>query len=730
MAQSSENPIEREQKYLYKSLHNQLTSLGINTVEQFSRLDESEKKQQIELLGEKIIGKITMSGLAGQLKQATSRITSLYHDGRFEAFEPLIAVILSDDAKSDSEMYEFIDTQFTTRSTHSSAMRTGTAAGLMSSSNKLSDILPVLKRELNDLMYTDVPGLVDHFIKLHTNSASLLKCHIDPAFLLQPLENVINQKFTERLTDTSEHFVLDWITPLLEKISSCLQSNISAPQHSRTWRSLRYKPIKGVDGQRKCDGAIMSKYSKDDNHIQDILVPVELKKNKSDGQEAALCLAKYVLEVFKKQPTRSYVIGFTLCGTWMQLWQFDRSGAIGSESFNIKSTEEEFKRFLNLITLFLTSNKQVLGFDPTFVDIDGQTCTPVPQKIQIRIQHELQEFVIDKLISRASGICGRGTTCWEAHLSGNQGEKFLIKDSWQPREQRSEGDMLRDLTARDVPNVVRYYHHEDVHVATQIVDIKSYVRGDINFESKSKIQIVKTPIAQQEQNHFTDRVLRRLILKDVGVPIWKVDSPLRLLEALEGCITGHLALLKAGYLHRDISINNLMINNKTTDPDRKSFVIDLDWATPYPTLNDRDLHARIGTKAFMSINLLMGEDSHTHVDDLESFFWVLTWICIQPAVNTNKQTLVTEWNHLPLQTLAVNKIGYLAKPHHLTDNFMPQYKKLKPLVQCVHNFAEIMADPFVREEKEPTRLYCKILELLHQAQEKLIETQQPSQSQA
>jgi hypothetical protein len=80
-------------------------------------------------------------------------------------------------------------------------------------------------------------------------------------------------------------------------------------------------------------------------HIQDFLVPVKLKNQVSCAQDAVICLAKYVHKIFQAQPTWSFVIGFTLCGTSMQLWQFDRSGEIGSELVNFKANKENIKKF-------------------------------------------------------------------------------------------------------------------------------------------------------------------------------------------------------------------------------------------------------------------------------------------------------------------------------------------------------------------------------------------------
>src|SRR5690606_23594880 len=71
-----------------------------------------------------------------------------------------------------------------------------------------------------------------------------------------------------------------------------------------------------------------------------------------------------------------------------------------------------------------------------------------------------------------------------------------------------------------------------------------------------------------------NRVHRRLILRDHGVPIYKAGSRETLLTALADCIEGHESLRQlAGLLHRDISVGNLMI-----DKDNRGFLIDLDLA--------------------------------------------------------------------------------------------------------------------------------------------------------
>ncbi|OAV91702.1 hypothetical protein PTTG_27886 [Puccinia triticina 1-1 BBBD Race 1] len=716
MAQSSVNPMETQQESLYAIMRGQLTSLGISNVDEFFARDNREIKEQVLSLRSKLTQSIMASDLEEQLENATSRIKKHYLSGDFESFRPLIRDLLADEAKSDQEMYKFIDQEFNTPPSHQSftptsqftassshtpriadRVITGTLSGQVNSSSKVSDILTALQRELKNLMFTDVPGLLDHITQLHTKSNSLLLDYVDLASLLKPHESFINQTFDKRLADTSESSVLEWITPLLERISSSLESKISA-QHCRTWRSQPNTNVEGTEGQRRLDAVITYK---DKNHIKDILVPVELKERKLRDSNAALCLAKYVCEVFKAQPTRSYVVGFTLAGTSMRLWQFDRSGAIGSELLDIKNSKEHLYKFLNLITIFLTSNKRVLGFDPTCIDSDGQSL--------ISIRRGPADFVRDRLLFRAPGIYGQ------------------------------EGSIFCDVARHNLPHVAQYYHHEDIHVASQQVDIESYIRGRTDFKAGKPILLTKK--TYDPPVTFINRVHRRLILKDVGQPIFHADCPIRLLEALEGCITGHKGLLEAGYLHRDISTNNLMINKTTKDPHRKSFLIDLDLAAPYPS-DDQARPARTGTKVFMSINLLKNpKPIHTYVDDLESFFWVFVWLCIhygadpkqKPLVTgTNeelekklaalptkpkKEPVVTGWNQQPNFLLALLKKACLAEPENLTVDFTPLYA-VQPLIDCVNQFATIIRDPDVRGE-DPESLYGKILRILREAREAL-----------
>ncbi|RTE68179.1 hypothetical protein BHE90_017444, partial [Fusarium euwallaceae] len=119
-----------------------------------------------------------------------------------------------------------------------------------------------------------------------------------------------------------------------------------------------------------------------------------------------------------------------------------------------------------------------------------------------------------------------------------------------------------------------------------------------------------------------------------------------LLAAFERCIEGHESLHRAGLLHRDVSINNLMINEDDDNPSWPAFVIDLDLAIKESRETASGAKGKTGTRAFMAIGALLGEQ-HSFMHDLESFFWVLFWICIHYD-GQGKETGPTEfesWNY-------------------------------------------------------------------------------------
>jgi hypothetical protein len=324
-------------------------------------------------------------------------------------------------------------------------------------------------------------------------------------------------------------------------------------------------------------------------------------------------------------------------------------------------------------------NEEELRFDPTIMTANDQWF------IEIGRNGLTERLIINKVMKRARCIAGRVTTCWKAHREEDPRTSLVIKDSWQYPEREEEGELLREVAGKGVVNVARYYHHKTVHVHGKD-DIRSSIRKGLDITEARNYRPERSMVSpstsaisaprkgrsssttgvKRSSNHtgaplppgkrscsasptkagsnaLPNRVHRRVILRDYGKPIYKVSFRVALLAALEGCIEGHESLRKAGLLHRDISINNLMINEDDDNPSWPSF---------------SGAGGKTGTGAFMAIRVLLGEP-HSFMHDLESFFWVLFWICIHYD-RRNKERVVLrfeKWNYVDTEELAELKKG-------------------------------------------------------------------------
>ncbi|KAK0633578.1 hypothetical protein B0T14DRAFT_398253, partial [Immersiella caudata] len=87
------------------------------------------------------------------------------------------------------------------------------------------------------------------------------------------------------------------------------------------------------------------------------------------------------------------------------------------------------------------------------------------------------------------------------------------------------------------------------------------------------------------------------------------------------------------------------------------FLIDPDLAVEEGRGAVSGARGKMGTRAFMAIGALVGEQQHSFMHDLESFFWVLFWICIH-YTGTDESRVVTrldQWNYVNTEELAAMK---------------------------------------------------------------------------
>ena len=160
-----------------------------------------------------------------------------------------------------------------------------------------------------------------------------------------------------------------------------------------------------------------------------------------------------------------------------------------------------------------------------------------------------------------------------------------------------------------------------------------------------------------------------------------------LLTALQDAINAHRSLyLKGNILHRDISENNIIITGREEAGDVAGMLIDLDLAKVLGSGRSGARH-QTGTMEFMAIEVLQGID-HTYRHDLESFFYVLVWLCARRGWdfcrNPNgrpKESRLRRWYTGSFKDIAEAKRGYMHVDgfEDILDEFPSAFDCVKPL---------------------------------------------------
>jgi hypothetical protein len=220
-----------------------------------------------------------------------------------------------------------------------------------------------------------------------------------------------------------------------------------------------------------------------------------------------------------------------------------------------------------------------------------------------------------------------------------------------------------------------------------------------------------------------NRVHRRVILRDYGKPITKASSRVALLTALEKCIEGYESLYKkAGVLQCDVSPGNLMINEEEGNPSWRAFLTDLDLAIKEQRDRFSGARGKTGTRAFMAIGVLLGE-KHSFMHDLESFFWVLFWICIHYDGPNGEDRVVPrfeKWNYVDIEELAGMKKGVVDDEGDFLETAEEHFTVYyNPLIPWVNKLRRVLFPGGGRWKRSNPSLYSDMTAILQVAQKEL-----------
>ncbi|KAF5341254.1 hypothetical protein D9611_005960 [Ephemerocybe angulata] len=320
--------------------------------------------------------------------------------------------------------------------------------------------------------------------------------------------------------------------------------------------------------------------------------------------EQASQMAFYCTNIFTKQPNRHFVRSMIVTEDHVRLVHHDRGGYYFSPLVNI---HRDPHTFIRLVLGIGSSDEHTLGLDTTVQwTIDATTGRKISGTIEGLDAEGLAtvyQINMDHSAFVRYEIKGRGTTCWHA-TNPKTGQEVFIKDSWRATHKTSELPYLQ--AGQGIDGVVQMVSFQDDCATTKDYRPEAEVSEDFEHKTKS-----------------------RLIMQRYGRSIEHFTSRYQAIAALRDAIVAHRALLSKSVLHRDVAVQNILLGAENASPANRGILIDLDMATwTFKDISEQRADAGVGIRRFQSVTVLWGLLSgcppiHDHLDDLESFFYVL-----------------------------------------------------------------------------------------------------------
>ncbi|KAF6760718.1 hypothetical protein DFP72DRAFT_756880, partial [Ephemerocybe angulata] len=304
------------------------------------------------------------------------------------------------------------------------------------------------------------------------------------------------------------------------------------------------------------------------------------------------------------QPNRNFIRTLLVTERSFRLVHYDRSGFYVSQLMDIHQNAHTFIR----IVLGLSSRREaVLGFDTSIqwrCDPEtGRKSEGTLETVDADGQPILYKLKMDRPPFVRTGLCGRGTTCWYA-THPQTGEDVLVKDAWREDGKASEYAYL--TAAQSVEGVVQMISFQDLCAETKAYRPEDF--ASMGYVSRTKSRVVMRCYGKSLE-HFTSRI--------------------EAISALRDAIHGYRGLLSKSVLHRDVSLQNVLLGTVNAAPGSRGILIDLDMAVwTHTDISILRAETGIGTRRFQSISVLRSLElelppAHDYLDDLESFFYVL-----------------------------------------------------------------------------------------------------------
>ncbi|KAG1744146.1 uncharacterized protein EDB91DRAFT_1221026 [Suillus paluster] len=324
----------------------------------------------------------------------------------------------------------------------------------------------------------------------------------------------------------------------------------------------------------------------------------------------------YAAEMFAANVGVKHVLNLIVIDNIVWVWYYDRQGTIQCSGIDFIA---DLPRFMVLLYALQRFKAKDWGRNEHFkkaqkegylkLDIDG---------VDLELHTSSEERVTHY------GLKGRATNVFPvtseflakkyANDAGVKKDGMVAKIFWAEEQRDSEPEILKKVA--------------------EIAEKEEAVKGHVpqllwshKFENPTSAVRKALGVPEAEKG---SRVLYILVFRKL-LPITALEGE-ELFNVWRQCILCHVALWKGGVHHRDVSPPNMMFY-KTDKGVLIGVLNDFDLSS-LATRQGPQGNERTGTVPFMALDLLSpegqrGEVEHLYRHDLESFVWVLVWVCLR-----------------------------------------------------------------------------------------------------
>ncbi|KAJ2561551.1 hypothetical protein IW140_006561, partial [Coemansia sp. RSA 1813] len=387
----------------------------------------------------------------------------------------------------------------------------------------------------------------------------------------------------------------------------------------------------------------------------------------SESLQAFTQLVEYTRNIYANQDHRRFAWGLTMCGTKVRGCLFHHDGVRATSTMDIASPGGR-ERLVALLVHWSFCNFTRLGYDTNMRRLKEENAWEIrcPDHDNDGKRNSFTSYITTRTILNASSLFGRHTRCYIARRKDDtSGTEVVLKDSWSlPRDLKKQSAILTvPDEARNLQLIKEKFASETLNFSYPQVVTSSRAKLSVGgkYIIDDTLAIYEYDDGDEEQMY---RVRSLIVTTPVGGFIKRVEHQGELVLVLSDAMECHNTILeRCGLLHRDISVNNiLVIPNDGDDSLRrpvKGLLIDYDHAISV----DQDSTGngtRSGTLPYMSIHNLEGAPGkRSALDDWESLLYLICWLGTfginskdRANINKKKPAEIEKWRRGTMQDIA------------------------------------------------------------------------------